>query len=107
LKGIMWTYLILVINKFGKVSTLRCRLGCRWRVCMSLLRREPLNIVIKRWGRRDPALGIIIETAALINAHRKNVAVGLAVFRTRSHPTRPGPGLGIDPFFARGFVCVL
>ena len=75
---------------------------------MSLLRREPLNIVIKRWGRRDPALGIIIETAALINVHRKNVAVGLAVFRTRSHPTRPGPGLGIGPFFRTGFrVCVI
>jgi hypothetical protein len=36
---------ILVINKFGKISTLRCRSGCRWRVHVSLLRRKPLDIV--------------------------------------------------------------
>jgi hypothetical protein len=46
---------------------------------MSLLRREPLNIVIKRWEGRDPALGIIKETAALITVHRENIVVGLAV----------------------------
>ena len=46
---------------------------------MSLLRRGPLNIVIKRWEGRDPVLGIIIETAALISVHRENIVVGLAV----------------------------
>ena len=75
----MWNYLILVIDKFGKVSTLRCRPGCCWMRVLSLLRREPLNIVIKRWEGRGPVLGIIIETAALISVHRENIVVGLAV----------------------------
>ena len=46
---------------------------------MSLLRREPLNIVIKRWERRGLVLGIIMETAALISVHGENIAVRLAV----------------------------
>ena len=74
---------------------------------MSLLRREPLNIVIKRWKGRDPALGIIIETAALISVHRENIVVGSRCCRTRAHPRRPGPGLH-RPFFRTGFrVCVM
>ena len=73
------TYLILAIGIFVKVSTLRGRTGFCRRGVLSLLRREPLNIVIKRWERRGLVLGIIMETAALISVHGENIAVRLAV----------------------------